>query len=44
MKKYRDQDNNFNSIVIYLKEAKVILAVILEDLSIGKIEKHIWLK
>ena len=44
MKKYRDQDNNFYSIVIYLKEAKVILALLLEDLSTGKIEKQIWLK
>mgnify|MGYP001204328102 FL=1 len=44
MKKYRDQDNNFNSIVIYLKEAKVILALLLKDLSTGKIEKQIWLK
>tara|TARA_B000000460_G_C21485286_1_gene378961 strand:- start:719 stop:853 length:135 start_codon:yes stop_codon:yes gene_type:complete len=44
MKKYRDHDSNFNSIVIYLKEAKVILALLLEDLSTGKIEKQIWLK
>lgn len=44
MRKYRDRDDNINSILISHNEAKVMLAVILEDLSIGKIEKHIWLK